>query len=250
MIAPTLGAIVLGYLGWRAIYGFLATAGLLLFAAVLLGFAESHPKIDPTALQPARLAANYARIFRSRICLGYTLVAALNFGCMFSYIASSPLVMMGVLGVSPTSYGWTFAATALGIMSGAYINGRLNTRGFSPTVLLNMGLGLSLISAFALLAISHTSAASVAAILPLLVANTFSVGFIGPNATQGVMHPMPDIAGVRLRRAGLDAHAHRRAGRRHRLVSLRRPHRARHGGLDDGLLTRIVRFLSCHGAAR
>jgi len=196
MIAPTLGAIVLAWLGWRAIYGFLAAAGMLLFAAVLLGFAESHPKIDATALQPARLATNYARIFRNRISLGYTLVAALNFGCMFSYIASSPLIMMGVLGISPTIYGWTFAATALGIMSGAFLNGRLNTRGVPPAMLLQIGLGLSLISALGLLANSCFGIASVAIILPLLVVNTFSVGFIGPNATQGVMHPMPDIAGV------------------------------------------------------
>jgi DHA1 family bicyclomycin/chloramphenicol resistance-like MFS transporter len=196
MIAPTLGAIVLAWVGWRAIYGFLAAAGLLLFTVVLLSFAESHPKIDSTALHPAKMAANYARIFRHRVCLGYILVAALNFGCMFSYISSSPLVMMGVLGVSPTYYGWTFAATALGIMSGAFLNGRLNTRGFSPATLLHFSLGLSLISAAGLLVISHSHAASVATILPLLVANTFSVGFIGPNATQGVMHPMPDIAGV------------------------------------------------------
>jgi DHA1 family bicyclomycin/chloramphenicol resistance-like MFS transporter len=196
MIAPTLGAIVLAWLGWRAIYGFLAAAGLLLFAAVLIGFAESHSKIDKAALHPGRLAANYERIFRNPKCLGYTLVAALNFGCMFSYISSSPLVMMGVLGVSPSHYGWTFAATALGIMAGAFINGRLNARGFSPSTLLNFGLGLSLISALSLLVISFTSAASVTTILPLLVVNTFSVGFIGPNATQGVMHPVPDIAGV------------------------------------------------------
>jgi DHA1 family bicyclomycin/chloramphenicol resistance-like MFS transporter len=196
MIAPTLGAIVLAWLGWRSIYGFLAVAGLLLFAAVLFGFAESHPKIDTTALHPGRLAANYARIFRSRICLGYTSVAALNFGCMFSYISSSPLVMMGALGVSPTYYGWTFAATALGIMAGAFTNGRLNARGVAASTLLNFSLGLSLVSALGLLAISYTGGASVATLLPLLVANTFSVGFIGPNATQGVLHPMPDIAGV------------------------------------------------------
>jgi len=196
MIAPTLGAIVLAWLGWRAIYGFLATAGVLLFAAVLLGFAESHPKIDPAALQPTRLVTNYGRIFRNRLCLGYTLVSALNFGCMFSYVASSPLIMMGVLGISPTIYGWTFAATAFGIMSGAFINGRLNTHGVPAATLLQIGLGLCLISALGLLANSCFGIATVAIILPLLVVNTFSLGFIGPNATQGVMHPMPDIAGV------------------------------------------------------
>lgn len=196
MIAPTLGAIVLGFLGWRSIYGFLAVAGLVLFGSVLVGFSESHPAIDASALHPIKLATNYARIFRHRVCLGYALVASLNFGCMFSYIASSPLVMMGVLGVSPTSYGWTFAATALGIMAGAFLNGRLNVRGFHASALLTFGLVLSVGSALGLLAISHTGAAYVATILPLLVVNTFSVGFIGPNATQGVMHPMPDIAGV------------------------------------------------------
>lgn len=196
MLAPTLGAIVLYLLGWRSIYGFLAAAGFVLLATIYFGFKESHPKPDVTALQPKRLAANYARVFTNQICLGYTLVVALNFGCMFSYISSSPLVMMGVLGVSPTYYGWTFAATALGIMSGAFINGRLNARGFPAATLLTVGLCLSTLSALSLLAVSYSSYATVGTILPLLILNTFSIGFIGPNATQGVMHPLPDIAGV------------------------------------------------------
>jgi MFS transporter, DHA1 family, multidrug resistance protein len=196
MIAPTLGAIVLAWLGWRSIYGFLAGAGLVLVLAIFFGFAESHPRIDATALHPEKLAANYARIFRNRLCLGYTLVASLNFGCMFSYISSSPLVMMGVLGVSPTYYGWTFAATALGIMGGAFLNGRLNARGFSPHTLLNFGLCLSVISAVLLCMVSCSEWVAVATVLPLLMVNTFSIGFIGPNATQGVMHPVPEIAGV------------------------------------------------------
>jgi DHA1 family bicyclomycin/chloramphenicol resistance-like MFS transporter len=196
MLAPTLGAIVLRFYGWRAIYGFLAMAGLILFLTAFFGFRESHRTADKNALQPGRLAANYARIFKNRDCLGYALIVALNFGCMFSYISSSPLVMMGVLGVSPTSYGWTFAATALGIMSGAFTNGRLSARGIRATTLLTIGLGLSAISSLSLLAISYSDWARVATILPILVLNTFAIGFVGPNATQGVMHPLPDIAGV------------------------------------------------------
>jgi DHA1 family bicyclomycin/chloramphenicol resistance-like MFS transporter len=196
MLAPTLGAIVLGFFGWRAIYGFLATVGLLIVFAVLFGFNESHQSTDKTALQPKKLAANYARIFKNRICFGYALVASLNFGCMFSYISSSPLVMMGVLAVSPTYYGWTFAATALGIMTGAFTNGRLSAHGLSATTLLTFGLGLSSTTGLSLLAVSYSGWAAVSTILPLLILNTFSIGFIGPNATQGVMHPLPDIAGV------------------------------------------------------
>ncbi len=196
MIAPTLGAIVLAIGDWRSIYGFLAVAGLALLVAVYFCFRETHHAVDSTALHPRRLLANYARIFRNPISLGYTLVGALSFGCMFSYVSSSPLVMMGVLGVSPSAYGWTFAATALGIMGGAFINGRLNTRGFSGAALLQFGLSLSLATALTLLAISYSGHASVATILPVLVLNTFCAGFITSNANHGVMHPMPDIAGV------------------------------------------------------
>ncbi len=196
MIAPTLGAVVLAFAGWRSIYGFLALAGFLLVAAIAVGFSETHRGIDATALQPRRLLENYARIFRNPVTLGYTLVGALSFGCMFSYITSSPLVMIGVLGVSPTFYGLTFAATALGIMSGGFINGRLSRRRVPANTLLTLGLTLSLTAAVLLVIVTHTTLASVTTILPLLVLNTFCSGFIAPNAAQGALHPMPDIAGA------------------------------------------------------
>ena len=196
MIAPILGAMVLALGGWRSIYGFLSVTGLALLLTVYFCFRETHHATDSTALHPRRLLANYARIFRNPISLGYTLVAALSFGCMFSYVSSSPLVMMSVLGVTPSAYGWTFAATAFGIMTGAFINGRLNTRGISGAALLQFGLTLSLATALVLLAISFSGYVSIATILPVLVLNTFCAGFIGANANHGVMHPMPDIAGV------------------------------------------------------
>ena len=196
MIAPTLGTIVLAFAGWRAIYATLSLAGLLLIVAVTWGFAESLCQPDHTALNPRKLVAHYGRIFRNPICLGYALVAALNFGCMFSYISSSPLVMMGVLGVSRTYYGWTFAATALGIMAGAFVNGRLSARGVPASALLSAGLSTSALSGVSLVAISLGGFAHLYTILPLLMLNTFCSGLIGPNASQGVLHPMPDIAGV------------------------------------------------------
>lgn len=196
MIAPTLGAIVLAFAGWRSIYGFLALAGFLLLAAIALGFNETHRGMDATALQPRRLVENYARILRNPITLGYTLVGALSFACMFSYITSSPLVMMGVLGVSPTLYGLTFAATALGIMSGGFINGRLSRRRVPAHTLLTIGLTFSVTTAALLIIVSNSAYVSLATILPLLVLNTFSAGFITPNASQGALHPMPDIAGA------------------------------------------------------
>jgi MFS transporter, DHA1 family, multidrug resistance protein len=196
MIAPTVGTFVLAWAGWRAIYGTLAVIGFILLAVIAVGYVESLVKHDPHALEPRRLATNYGRIFRHPICLGYALVAALNFGCTFSYISSSPLVMMGVLGVPPIFYGWTFAATALGIMAGAFVNGKLSARAVPAATLLTIGLVTSALAALALWGIAASRWASLELMLPLLVLNTFCVGLVGPNSTQGALHPLPDIAGI------------------------------------------------------
>jgi DHA1 family bicyclomycin/chloramphenicol resistance-like MFS transporter len=196
MIAPTLGGLILIHGGWRTIYAALAATGFVLLAVIAFGFEETLPRIHPHALEPRRLATNYGRFLRHPLCLGYALIASLNFGGMFSYISSSPLVMMGVLGVSPTNYGWTFAATALGIMAGAFVNGKLSARGVPGPTLIAAGLVASAAASLAILGLAHTPLVSVATILPLLVLNSFCIGFIGPNTNQGAMHPLPDIAGL------------------------------------------------------
>ena len=104
--------------------------------------------------------------------------------------------MMGVLGVSPVFYGWTFAATAAGIMGGAFVNGKLSARAVPASTLLTVGFVTSAVASLAILGLAHSSVAAVGTILPFLVLNAFCTGLIGPNANQGALHPVPDIAGV------------------------------------------------------
>lgn len=196
MIAPTIGGWVLVLANWRAIYGVLALGGFLLVLTVAFGLSESLPNPDLTAIQPHRLIKNYTRILTNPICLGYALVNALNFGCMFAYVAGSPLVMLEVFGVSTTTYGWLFASTAFGIMVGSFLNGRLSLRGVLPSRLLIVGLVTATISAVALAIVSVTGIAQVSTLMPLLILNTFCRGIISPNAMHGAIQPVPESAGV------------------------------------------------------
>ncbi|WP_042342299.1 multidrug effflux MFS transporter [Calothrix sp. PCC 7507] len=196
MIAPTIGGWVLVLANWRAIYGVLALAGFLLLLTVAFGLSESLAHPDLTALQPHRLFKNYTRILSNPICLGYALVNALNFGCMFAYVAGSPLVMLQVFGVSTTTYGWLFASTAFGIMVGSFLNGRLSLRGVLPSRLLIVGLVTATISAVALVIVSVSGIAQVSTLMPLLILNTFCRGIISPNAMHGAIQPVPESAGV------------------------------------------------------
>ncbi|MBD2165158.1 multidrug effflux MFS transporter [Calothrix membranacea FACHB-236] len=196
MIAPTIGGWVLAIVGWRGIYGVLAVGGLLLVLAVAFSLSESLDKRDVNAIKPRRLIKNYGKILTNPICLSYALVNALYFGCMFAYVAGSPLVMLNVFGVSTTVYGWLFASTAFGITVGSFLNGRLSIQGVPPSRLLSVSLIVGVVSTIALVVVSMSSAAQVATLMPLLVLNTFCRGIVSPNAMHSAIQPVPENAGV------------------------------------------------------
>ncbi len=196
MIAPNLGIVVLSVASWHWIYGSLVIAGFLLFTLIYLCFSESMPPERAQRLDLETLVTNYRTVISHPVCLGYSLIAALNLGCMFCYITSSPLIMMDVLGVPTVYYGWTFASTAVGIMAGSFLNGKLLDLRFSAERLLSLGLTVSVSTALGLLAIGAFQNAHVYNILPLLIVSSASVGFIWPNASQGMLQPMPHMAGT------------------------------------------------------
>jgi MFS transporter, DHA1 family, multidrug resistance protein len=196
MIAPTIGGGILAIANWRAIYGLLAVGGLILVLIVAIGLGESIKSRDISALKPRQLIGNYVQALSNRIYLGYAMINALTFGCMFAYVAGSPLVMIKVLGISTTTYGLLFALTACGIMAGSFLNGRLTTLGISSARLLGFGLVLSATSSLALVIVSVTGVAQVTTLMPLLIINTFCVGLIPPNAIFSAIKLLPETAGI------------------------------------------------------
>jgi DHA1 family bicyclomycin/chloramphenicol resistance-like MFS transporter len=196
MIAPTAGASLLALAGWRAIHAVLAGVGLLLLLSMLIGFAESA-RIDPAnRLVPSVIARNYFRVLTHPLCLGYILVNAAAFGALFAYVSGSSLFLINVVGLIPNQYGLVFAATSLGIMAGALLNGRLSAWGVAPSYPLTIGLALAVVAAMLLLTMTLADWMPLAFVVVLLVLGNFAFGLIAPNAMQGAMQPLPQIAGA------------------------------------------------------
>src|SRR5712664_638088 len=196
MIAPTAGAALLALGGWRLIHAVLAGVGLLLLLTMLLGFAESA-RIDPAnRLVPSVIARNYLRVLMHPLCLGYILVNAAAFGALFAYVSGSSLFLINVIGLRPEQYGLVFAATSLGVMAGAFINSRLSARGVLPFYPLMAGLVLAAVSTTLLLAMTLSDWMPLPLVISLLVLGTLAFGLIAPNAMQGAMQPLPQIAGA------------------------------------------------------
>jgi DHA1 family bicyclomycin/chloramphenicol resistance-like MFS transporter len=195
IIAPTVGVWVATLGGWRAIYGVLAGAGVALLAAAWLALGESAPR-GGAALTLGRTLGSYARVLRHPVTIGYAWVVALNFGCLFAYVSGSSLVLIGLMGVSQRTYGVLFAMTALGLMAGSLTNARLSHRGVSHTRIIKAGMAVVVATAVALLVLATTGLLRWWLLVPLVVLSHVGQGVVRPNASQGALEPMPDIAGV------------------------------------------------------
>ena len=196
IVAPTLGVAIASVGGWRSIYAALSGAGVFLLALVALFLYDGDRTPMGRDLSVKGTLHNYARVLRHPISLGYSLVVALCFGCLFAYVSGSSLVLIGLMGVSQRTYGVLFAGTSLGLVAGSLINARLNRHGVSHRLLIRIGLCVITGVALALFALSFTTYLGPALIVSLIVISHVGHGIVRANAAQGALEPLPDIAGV------------------------------------------------------
>jgi DHA1 family bicyclomycin/chloramphenicol resistance-like MFS transporter len=138
----------------------------------------------------------YGHVLGHPVSLGYALVVALNFGALFAYVSGSSLVLIGMLGVTPRTYGLLFACSALGMMAGALLSARLGRRGVAAHRLVQGGMAAIVGTALLLVAVSAAGRLGVATMVPLAVLGFVGHGVVRPNAVQGALEPVPEMAGV------------------------------------------------------
>jgi DHA1 family bicyclomycin/chloramphenicol resistance-like MFS transporter len=196
IIAPSLGAALLLLAGWRAIPVMLAVSGVLLVGIMAVGFAETLP---PERRRSGSLAAELWRTARhlagARRALGFGAVQGLAGGSLFSYVAGSPLVLIGAFKVSAAVYAGLFAITAWGIVVGAFLAGRLAHR-VSAKRLLSVGGSLMLAAPLTAALLMFLRAGWLAGPMACFVAATIGFGLTGPTASHAALEPVPDIAGT------------------------------------------------------
>jgi DHA1 family bicyclomycin/chloramphenicol resistance-like MFS transporter len=196
MIAPTLGVFIATLGGWRAIYGALAAGGVVLWILAFRNLDESAPIEAASSLTLRGTIRNYIRVLSHPVTMGYAVVVALLFGCLFAYVSGSSLILIGVMGVSQRLYGLLFALTSLGLVFGAFLNARLNRRGVSHTKLIAIGMIMVASIASLLFLLATLEVLTTYLLVPLVVLSFIFHAIVRANAVQGALEPMPEIAGV------------------------------------------------------
>lgn len=195
MLSPTLGGVLASALGWRAALLATAVIGAGTLAMLVLRVPESLQHKDPSALQPRRMVANWASLLAHPTFRAYTLLTCLAYGTLYTFLASSSFVFIGVLGVDRMVYGLLVSGGSVLYLSGTMLCRRwLQRHTVAQTV--KRGAVFSLIGAVGMGLAAFVLPPSLPAILIPHVFVMLGHGVLQPCSQAGSVGPFPRQAGA------------------------------------------------------
>ena len=194
ILAPALGSMLTDLFGWRSVHGVLAVAGGLLLIVTWVGVAESRLAGLAGLAQTGQSGSTRLRDDSGFVRI--TLANALSYGGIFAYIAGSPVVIIGQMGLSSAIFAGVFACTAAALAAGAWTSGLFSRRGVGAAALLNPSLVVAMGATLVLAAVSLSGITSGSILVPLLLAVLFTRGVIAPNLQHLAIDRQRERAGA------------------------------------------------------
>lgn len=195
IMAPVLGGWVMAVSDWRSIYAVQAAVGLILLIVGGFGLAESQPVENRRSLNPRQLVESYRFVLGDRGFIGYALLYACAFACMFAFISGAPSVLIGSLGLSTTSFSLLFGLTSCGVLVASLISGQLSRRHVASRKIIAFGLMVMITSAVAALLLVPANAVTVATLIPPMALTIFAFGILAPSTNHEALANLPHVAG-------------------------------------------------------
>jgi len=131
-LAPALAPIIGGYLhdayGWRSVFWFLTAVAVFLWLWTAVAMPETLTPEERHPAHPRALVHAYLGALKNGRFMLVVLSFALSFSGLFLYIAASPVLLYEHLGLDADDFGYMFVPVVAGLMTGAFISGRLAGR--------------------------------------------------------------------------------------------------------------------------
>lgn len=124
-VAPVIGGRLQSWFGWQSVFAFQALMTLVLWLVCWRALPETLPREQRQPLHAGYLARTYWKVLTSPEFLLACGGLAFNFAGFFLYVMSAPEFLMGHLGLPETAFFWLFGPAMAGLMSGAWVSGRL-----------------------------------------------------------------------------------------------------------------------------
>ena len=195
ILAPLLGGVLLGVGGWRLNFWFMVAFGVAVGLAGLFRLEETRSEETTAHAATETPTQAYLALMREPRLVGYALAGALNGATLFTYIASSPDLLIRTYGISPGAFGWVFGLNAIGIIGSNQVNRHLLRRRTPDQVLAKASV-LAVGASVLLMAAAVTGIGERWSVLPLLLLLLSTYGFLQGNTMAGALNVDPRRAGA------------------------------------------------------
>jgi DHA1 family bicyclomycin/chloramphenicol resistance-like MFS transporter len=193
ILAPSIGSLISGVFGWRAIFLTLAVANVTCMASVFAFLPETGIAAGQT-LRFSSVVASYGALLRDRSFVGYLIPDTAIRAGMFAYIAGSSFVFINLFHIPPARYALIFGLNGVGLMLGSQVNRRL-LRVFSADAILSWSVRIAAAAA-ALVFIWTWAGLPHAVLLASIFVFIASLNFVSPNSVASALASQGHQAGT------------------------------------------------------
>jgi DHA1 family bicyclomycin/chloramphenicol resistance-like MFS transporter len=194
-IAPIIGGWLFVHAGWHSIFWFLTGVGVVLWLANFKLLPETLHASQRQSFHVRDLMRGYWQLGSSPRFLLLAFASGVPFNGMFLYVLSAPAFLGEHLALEPTQFFWFFLLTIAGIMSGAWLSGRLAGR-ISPKRQIRHGFAIMLLVSLANVAANLLTVPQVAwALIPIAVF-AFGWALMVPVVTLLLLDLYPERRGM------------------------------------------------------
>ena len=194
MVAPLIGGYLDDWLGWRSTFVFVGGFGAVVTVFAVLLLHESN--FDRQPLPGLRgMVAAYRELLASPVFRGYAFLTTFASAGFFAFLGGAPYVVIELMGRTSSEYGWYFALSAIGYMSGNLFSGRMSMR-LGIDRMIGLGLALNLAGVSLMLMLWAAGSMVPLALFGPMLLFAIGNGLNLPNGIAGAISVDPRRAGT------------------------------------------------------
>ena len=195
ILSPILGAYLEAFFGWKGSFAFHSCFSLVLLLVVFFRLPETNRYKDPDATDVRGLIRNYRHVMASREFWAYAILGALSYGAIFAFISGISMVLINVLKMPVTWFGYCFAFGTCGFLLGTiFCRQMLRRLGIGRTLRFSSRFFIFFGTVFIVLVFSGLWHWSI--LVAVMFITMFQHGIHSPMSHAGVITPFPEQAGT------------------------------------------------------
>jgi MFS transporter, DHA1 family, multidrug resistance protein len=195
LLGPIIGSYFEVWFGWRATFTFHALVAVCLFTAVFLRLPETNQNKNPDATNISGLLASYREVLGTRIFWAYALPGALSYGSIFTFISGASMVLIRILNLPVTWFGYCFSFGTFGFMLATMLCQRL-LRKMGAGAAFRIGTAASLAAGLLFLGCVIVDVQHWTIVVAVMFLTFFAHGINSPLSQAGAVSPFPTQAGT------------------------------------------------------